>query len=132
MSNDVNHWISSIISIDTKQTDAELNKKAFGKIIGPPSKRPQFEQQFSVQVNALSDKNKQNDSRSYADSYLRSLSYSAATENQQQLPEQEYVHYIIVKIPEKVFIDSLDIYETSSNGSLTKIEAQESQGKVKT
>jgi hypothetical protein len=42
----------------------------------------------------------------------------------------DQLYYITVKIADKVYIDSLDIYETSPSGILTQIEAQFDYGKT--
>ena len=112
-SNDLSQWISNIVRINDKEENLKLN---VGKIVGPPTVR-KFEQQYSVQppVNTPS-------------SYMRTSSLNENTKNDE---EEEFIHYIIVKIPEKVFIDSLDIYETACEGALLKIEAKENESKFK-
>ena len=108
--NDLSQWISSIVSIDDKN---EPEKLKVGKVVGPPTLR-KLEQQFSVQAPEAS---------------LNGLMRTASL-NEENIRNQkeEFIHYIIVKIPEKVFIDSLDIYETACEGALLKIEALESDG----
>ena len=108
---DVSQWISNIVCIDDRENDLKLN---VGKVVGPPTIR-KLEQQYSIQVPGNSPS-----------SFMRTNSLNEENlKNEASKEDDEYIHYIIVKIPEKVFIDSLDIYETACEGALVKIEAQE-------
>jgi hypothetical protein len=113
-SNDLHQWVSNIVSIDDKEASRKLN---VGKIVGPPTLR-KLEQQYSIQMPMNSD----------VDSMVNLLRTNSLNEEDiNQHVNEEFIHYIIVKIPEKVFIDSLDIYETACEGALVKIEAKESE-----
>jgi hypothetical protein len=110
LENDLSQWISNIVQINDKEENLKLN---VGKIVGPPTVR-KYEQQYSIQAP----------DNSPSSSFMRSTSLNDNIKNEN---EEEFIHYIIVKIPEKVFIDSLDIYETACEGVLLKIEAQDNE-----
>ena len=86
-----------IVCIDDKEENLKLNIR---KIVGPPTAR-KYERQYSIQAPGNSP------------SLMRTTSL-----NDNIISDEEFIHFIIVKIPEKVFIDSLDIYETT----ITKID----------
>jgi hypothetical protein len=99
----VSQWISSVVDVNRESNDDQALLK---RIIGPPT----------VNIDSQSDnKSKQ---------MVRSVSFI------QDLLNDDYKHSIVVKIPEKVFVDSLDVYETACEGALVKIEVHKHDGKL--
>jgi hypothetical protein len=99
----VSQWISSVVDANRQSND---DRMLLNKIIGPPT----------VKINAQLPGTKK--------PLVRSVSFI------ENLLDEDYKHFIVVKIPEKVFIDSLDIYETACEGALVKIEVHKQDGKA--